>query len=173
MDRCLSEVTYPAVMMKRLFHDTMSDDVFFTFKKKVDPWNPNSASQNVDVPIAIVGAHESVISQWLFFRTLFDSDFVDGCTGTKKIIDQGLKPKTFHLMIKFMYVGILRREITTLYEDETENASWEELYIAADRYRIYDLRMLALATIEKNVDSAASIDFLFRKATSIRISDKC
>ncbi|KAF9308515.1 hypothetical protein BG003_010987 [Podila horticola] len=128
----------------------MSDDVFFTFKKKVDPWNPNSASQNVDVPIAIVGAHESVISQWLFFRTLFDSDFVDGCTGTKKIIDQGLKPKTFHLMIKFMYVGILRREITTLYEDETENASWEELYIAADRYRIYDLRMLALATIEKN-----------------------
>ncbi|KAG0333095.1 hypothetical protein BG000_009483 [Podila horticola] len=162
MHTCPSEVTYPAVMMKRLFHDTLSYDVFFTFKN-VDPWNPNSANQNVDNLITIVGAHESVISQWLFFKTLFDSDFVEGCTGTKKISVQGVKPKTFRLMIKFMYVGVLRRAVATLYEDETDNASWEGFYIAADRYRIYDLRMLALTTIEKNLDSDASIDFLFRK----------
>lgn len=112
-----------------------------------------------------LGAHRFVLSQWPYFKIMFESRFKEGGLDAKTIRVKGVKPQTFQAMIQFMYMGTPKSDIATLYEDNAvDQVSWEGLYIAADRYRIDDLRKLALATIKSKLGSTAAIDFLFRSA---------
>ncbi|KAF9324984.1 hypothetical protein BG006_011503 [Podila minutissima] len=169
------EPIYTNVLMDRYFRDKASHDVFFRFDDGPSDDDSKDLCDNDDskdtanaVEGSILGTHRSIMSQWPYFKTMFKSTFKEGGSGSKKTIRvKYIKPKTFQLMLQFMYMGSLHSTDATLYDDNTttdDQASWEGLYIAADRYRIDDLRKLALANIEAQLDSTAAIDFLFRSA---------
>lgn len=98
---------------------------------------------------------------------MFESEFVEGGTGTKTIQIKDIKLTTFQFMIHFMYMETLASSCTALFKShdpmETKS-SWEEIYVAADRYRIDNLRKLALSVIIKYMGTMATIGFLFRMA---------
>ncbi|KAF8969770.1 hypothetical protein BGZ52_010595, partial [Haplosporangium bisporale] len=110
----LPKVTYLVVAMERYFLDNDGFDVFFEIKNKLlykrgRAWNASTGKNYV------IGAHKFIWSLWPYFKTMFESEFVE--------------------------------RVTTLFEDDAnkdDKASWEGLYIAADRCRIDDLRKLAL-----------------------------
>ncbi|KAF9379766.1 hypothetical protein CPB97_008766 [Podila verticillata] len=187
-----SEPMYTSVLMDRYYRNNASHDVFFSCEdgsfdnsgKGQNNKGQNYDDQNYDdqshigksdidlenktvkpVEASTLGAHRFVLSQWPYFKAMFESEFEEGCSGAKTIRVKGVRLRTFQIMIQFMYMGTLKSDIATLYEDNAAGqASWEGLYIAADRYRIDDLRKLALTTIERKLDSIAAIDFLFRSA---------
>ncbi|KAF9023766.1 hypothetical protein BGZ52_012159 [Haplosporangium bisporale] len=182
-----SEPMYTSVLMDRYYRNKESHDVFFSCevgsfvnsdnsqnnKGQNDNDQNHIAKSNIDleneavkpVEASTLGAHRFVLSQWPYFKAMFESEFEEGDSGAKTIRVKGVRMRTFQIMIQFMYMGTLKSDIAALYEDNaTDQASWEGLYIAADRYRIDDMRKLALATIERKLDSIAAIDFLFRSA---------
>ncbi|KAG0093582.1 hypothetical protein BGZ93_007825 [Podila epicladia] len=170
-----SEPIYTDVLMDRYFRDNASHDVFFRCDDGPSDDNSKNLCDNDDrentanrANRSILGAHRFILSQWPYFKTMFESGFEEGSSGSKNTIRvKDVKSKTLRMMFQFMYMGTLLSTDATLYENSTaadDKASWEGLYIAADRYRIDDLRKLALATIEANLDSTAAIEFLFRSA---------
>ncbi|KAG0352924.1 hypothetical protein BG005_007709 [Podila minutissima] len=169
------EPIYTNVLMDRYFRDKASHDVFFRCDDESsdddskDLYDSDDSKHTANpAEASILGAHRFIMSQWPYFKTMFEGGFEEGGSGSKKTIRvKGVKPKTFQPMLQFMYMGTLHSNVATLYDDSTttdDQASWEGLYIAADRYRIDDLRKLALTTIEAKLDSTEAIDFLFRSA---------
>ncbi|KAG0333096.1 hypothetical protein BG000_009484 [Podila horticola] len=154
--------------MERYYRDKESHDVFF--KCNDEPLNDdvNSLSNGKDLSDTVRGKDAADPVEVPYFKSMFESGFKEGGSGAKKPIRiNGVKPKTFQMIIQFMYMGTLPPTSATLYEDgdiSADKASWEGLYIAADLYRIDDLRKLALTTIEAKLDSAAAVEFLFRSA---------
>ncbi|KAF9369105.1 hypothetical protein CPC16_004764 [Podila verticillata] len=167
-----SEPMYTSVLMDRYYRNKESHDVFFSCevgsfvnsdnsqnnKGQNDNDQNHIAKSNIDleneavkpVEASTLGAHRFVLSQWPYFKAMFESEFEEGGSGAKMIRVKEVRMRTFQIMIQFMYMGTLKSDIAALYEDNaTDQASWEGLYIAADRYRIDDMRKLALATIER------------------------
>ncbi|KAF9369106.1 hypothetical protein CPC16_004765, partial [Podila verticillata] len=133
------KVTYLAVAMERYFLDNDGFDMFFEIKNKLlhkrgRGWNASTGKNYV------IGAHKFIWSPWPYFKTMFESEFVE--SHAEYLPADG----------QFMYLRMLDVRVTTLFEDDTNKdgkASWEGLYIAADRYRIDDLRKLALVTFKR------------------------
>ncbi|KAF9323932.1 hypothetical protein BG006_001000 [Podila minutissima] len=115
-----------------------------------------------------IGAHKVVLAQWPYFRTIFSSDFVEGSSGLTPIRIKDVNAKTFKAMIYFMYVGEVESGPIEMLKShdpaQAAEVSWEALYLAADRYRIDDLRKLALDMITENLSKVDAIELLFRSA---------
>ncbi|KAF9321013.1 hypothetical protein BG003_004042 [Podila horticola] len=143
------DVNYPNTMMKRLLKDKAGHDVFFHFESDL---------------VTTVAAHKCVLSQWSYFKTMFESGFEEGGSGIKPIHIKNVKPSNFKLLLRFIYIGNVESTAADLYDSDTGRASWEGVYIAADRYMVDDLRTLALVNIEAMLETVAVVDFLFRSA---------
>lgn len=114
---------------------------------------PIDMDDSKTVNITTFGVHKFILSMWPSFQTMFESEIVEGSTGTKPIQVKGIKPITFQSMIHFMYMGTLSLSRSALFRSH-----------AADRFRIVKLRKLALSVIFKYMGTTATIDFLFRAA---------
>ncbi|KAG0340570.1 hypothetical protein BG000_011698 [Podila horticola] len=142
---------YTVLMMQNLFMDQSSADITFQFN---------------DLPDTMT-AHKLILSQWPYFRTMFESEFAEGGPGQKEITVKEIKPGDFRHMIRYIYLGTLDVNATTLYSDNPTSTtlSWEGLYVTAHRYRVDDLCLIVLENIEKKLGQSLDVlDFLFRTA---------
>lgn len=117
----------------------------------------------------VLHAHKLVLSQWPYFKAMFEGGFAEGGPGEQRINIQDTKMKTFELLLRFMYTGQLPDHLdpTITYSDELEeieDASMEDLFLAADRYDVQELRDLTLEPLLDSLDADNAIPFLFRTA---------
>lgn len=130
---------YTNVLMDRYYRDKASYDVFF--RCEVESFGNSDKGQNnedlsdedqshigrsdIDLEKEVVkpvealtlGAHRFVLSQWPYFKIMFESRFKEGGLDAKTIRVKGVKPQTFQAMIQFMYMGTPKSDVATLYED--------------------------------------------------------
>ncbi|KAG0080942.1 hypothetical protein BGZ92_000409 [Podila epicladia] len=127
------------------------------------------AKQEDSVPETIVGAHKMVLSHWPFFIKMIEASDSDSSVMRLHIND--MKQAVFRVLIRFLYTGRLPPDIEPkiLFADGTtkeEEASWEDLFLAADHCEIDELRQAALTTIVSKLTPEGAIPFLFRTAYS-------
>ncbi|KAG0037497.1 hypothetical protein BGZ82_002409 [Podila clonocystis] len=144
-----------ASFLDRLYHDTDSRDVSFIFS------NPDSPTTETNVE----KAHKLILYQWPYFRRMFSSDFVEGGAGEKEIQIKGVKPKVFQMLLRFMYNIPIAEQPLVAFTEAVANprdASWEDIFLAADRYELEKLCELAQKNIAEKLTPQVAIPFLFR-----------
>ncbi|KAG0334385.1 hypothetical protein BG005_004867, partial [Podila minutissima] len=96
----------------------------------------NSSQAKSIGPAMTLRAHKLILTQWLYFKTMFGSGFSESGQGEKQIRAKDIKIKTFELLLRFMSMGRLTAglmpETTCSEELETEeDDSVEALFMAA------------------------------------------
>ncbi|KAG0027613.1 hypothetical protein BGZ81_005462, partial [Podila clonocystis] len=147
-----------ASFLERLYNDVRDRDVAFIFN------NPDLESTS---EITVERAHKLVLNQWPYFNHMFRSDFMEGGAGEKEIQVKDVKPQVFQLLLRFMYTGVIPQgeQPTVTFSDSLTNpqeASWEDVFLAAHRYELDELCELAQKQILEKLTSQATIPFLFR-----------
>ncbi|KAG0034398.1 hypothetical protein BGZ81_004879 [Podila clonocystis] len=183
--------TKPSVgdsLLERLYNDTTSQDVFFVFSdtvegagdattgetvgdEKLDITNGNRATYLVsDKPsfgtAMTLGAHRLVLSQWPYFKAMFEGGYAESSPGEKRILIMDVNVQTFKLLLRFMYTGTLPLDAQpkNMYKSfmTVQDVSWEQVFTAAHRYDISELCQWAQEKILAGLTSFMSVDFLFR-----------
>ncbi|KAF9301601.1 hypothetical protein BGZ74_006512 [Mortierella antarctica] len=175
-------------LLERLYNDTTNQDVLFVFSNVVegaenattgenfDDEKPDTTSGGQAPPLTVdtasvgtestLGAHRLVLSQWPYFKTMFEGGFVESSPGEKRILIKDVNMQTFKLLLRFMYTGTLPldAEPKTMYKSfmTKQEASWEQVFTAAHRYNISELCRWAQEKILAGLTSFMSVDFLFR-----------
>ncbi|KAG0084851.1 hypothetical protein BGZ93_010112 [Podila epicladia] len=139
------EPTLGDTILEKLYCDTTYDDVSFVFDSNAIP------------------------PSWPYFKAMFEGGFAESGPGEQRIMIQDTKMKTFELLLRFMYTGQLPDHLdpTIMYSDgleEIEDVSMEDLFLAADRYDIQELRDQTLEPLLDSLDNDNAIPFLFRTA---------
>lgn len=129
-----------------------------------DPLHVKSLDQ-----VRVLKAHKLVLLRWPYFRAMFESGFAEGGLGEKRIWIKDTKFKTFELLLRFMCTARLAQDFIpkTTYTDkleDKEDASLEDLFLAADRYNVKELRDQILKPLLAGLDATNAIPFLFRVA---------
>lgn len=145
-------------LLNRLYHDVDNRDVSFILSPA------DSAASNETL---VKKAHKVVLNQWPYFKRMFNSDFMEGGEGEKEVQVTDVKPKVFQLLLRFMYTGIIPQEEqpSVAFTDAIANpqeASWEDVFLAAHRYELEELCDLAQKNILNKLTPKAAIPFLFR-----------
>ncbi|KAI9236323.1 MAG: hypothetical protein BYD32DRAFT_437535 [Podila humilis] len=153
------------VYSEKLYTDSTYHDVFFVF----DGSSTSSDTQQGVTTTSTVGAHKLILAQWPYFSMMFESGFSEGGPGEKRIRVKDTKAPTFKLLLRYMYTEKLSEfsQPTVAYRDaitNMEEVSWEDLYLAADRYEVDALRQNALGHLLPGSKSEGVIPFLFRTA---------
>ncbi|KAG0355359.1 hypothetical protein BG005_005730 [Podila minutissima] len=168
-------------LTEKLYRDSNNHDVFFVFSQSSDSRTRESENEGTDADTSgatqgtdtasetILGAHKLVLSQWPYFRTMFESGFAEGGVGSKNIRIRDTSPRAFQLLLCFMYTGKIPEDIkpTIVFMDPLntqEEVSWESLYLVAHRYDIQDLCQVSRNNIVANLDTQGTVPFLFRSA---------
>ncbi|KAF9386239.1 hypothetical protein CPB97_003921 [Podila verticillata] len=113
------------------------------------------------------GARKIILSQWPYFKDMFSSEFAEGGAGRIEIRVKDINAKTFLETLLYLYEGQLHNppDAENIFEgDDPAKATWEALYLAADRYRIDDLRKDALDKMLGGLNQTSAVAFLFRMA---------
>ncbi|KAG0096664.1 hypothetical protein BGZ93_004182 [Podila epicladia] len=109
------------IMMKKLYHDTVHHDVFFTFHHDESTAERTLEGQpGIFHKSVVISAHKHVLRQWPYFQRMFDSEFVEGGSGEKKI---QIKSET----------------------------SWAAVFMAVHRYDLLELCQAAQRHIEAKI----------------------
>ncbi|KAG0355361.1 hypothetical protein BG005_005732 [Podila minutissima] len=153
------------IFSEKLYADSTYHDVFFVFGGSSTP----STAQLGATTTSAIGAHKLILSQWPYFKMMFESGFSEGGPGEKKIHVKDSKAATFKLLLRYLYTERIPHDVqpTIAYKDalaSTEEVSWEDLYLVADRYEIDGLRQSALGHLLPGSSSEGVIPFLFRTA---------
>lgn len=119
--------------------------------------------------LVTIGAHKLILCQWSYFKAMFEGGFVEGGAGNKEVRIKDASPKAFLQLLRFMYTGRLPDDVKprTVYMDPLNrctDASWESLYLLADRYKVEELIVIARAKILSKFNSEETVPFLFRTA---------
>lgn len=183
--------TKPSVghnLLEKLYNDTASQDVFFVFNnaaegvgdastgenvnnEKPDTTNesqePSPASENASVGAeTTLGAHKLVLSQWSYFKAMFEGGYAESGPGKKRILIKDVNVQTFQLLLRFMYTGTmpLDAQPKNVYKSfmTKQDVSWEQVFVAAHRYNISELCQWAQEKILAGLASFMTVDFLFR-----------
>ncbi|KAF9385847.1 hypothetical protein CPB97_004422 [Podila verticillata] len=114
-------------------------------------------------------AHRLILTQWPYFKTMFESGFEEGGPGEKRIRIKDTKISTFELLLRFMSTGRLAPSLmpTTTYSEDLEaeeEASVEDLFLAAHRYDVEELCKRTLTPLLAGLDVTNALSFLFRTA---------
>ncbi|KAG0342237.1 hypothetical protein BG000_006156 [Podila horticola] len=122
-----------------------------------------------DSGLVTIGAHKLILCQWSYFKAMFEGGFVEGGAGNKEVRIKDASPKAFLQLLRFMYTGRLPDDVKprTVYMDALNrctDASWESLYLLADRYKVEELIVIARAKILSKFNSEETVPFLFRTA---------
>ncbi|KAG0080941.1 hypothetical protein BGZ92_000408 [Podila epicladia] len=155
----------PKNISEKVYDDSTFHDVYFIFGGS----STSSAAQTGATTVSTIGAHKLILSQWPYFKMMFESGFSEGGPGEKKIQVKDSKAVTFKLLLQYLYTERIPQDVqpTIAYKDaltNTEEASWEDLYLVADRYEIDGLRQSALGHLLPGSNSESVIPFLFRTA---------
>ncbi|KAG0017112.1 hypothetical protein BGZ81_010911 [Podila clonocystis] len=155
--------TIADMILDRLYRDTTHHDVSFEFDHVESITGKLAqALPTVFAPkSAVVSAHRSVLRQWPYFQRMFESEFMEGGEGEKKIQIKDVKPEIFKTLVRFMYAGYIpqHEQPTKVTEGET---SWESLFLAAHRYELEELCQMAQRHIIANITPDEAIPLLFR-----------
>ncbi|KAF9298559.1 hypothetical protein BGZ74_009336 [Mortierella antarctica] len=138
-----------ASFLERLYHDVHDRDVSFIVN------NPDLEAAN---EITVERAHKLVLNQWPYFKRMFSSDFMEGGAGKKEIQVKDVKPQVFHFCFD-------SSQPTVTFSDPITNpqeASWEDVFLAAHRYELDELCHLVEKSILEKLTPEAAIPFLFR-----------
>ncbi|KAG0342235.1 hypothetical protein BG000_006154 [Podila horticola] len=165
-------------ILENLYRDKASYDVFFEFKISYDDDTTSDPGDSDDSATTLrprnrtemrssrLGAHKLVLSQWSHFKTKFESQSADD----NKIKVENVPPKTFRLLLRFMYTGQLRddKKPKVTYSEDIlqgiEVVTWEGLFKAANEYNLDELCKLARDNILADLSPEKTIPFLFRTA---------
>lgn len=102
---------------------------------------------------------------------MFEGGFTKSGPGEKQIQIKGTKIKTLELSLRFMSIGRLATYLIpkTMYTDklDMEYVSLEDLFLAADRYDMKELRNQMLGPLLAGLDSTNAVPLLFRVAQKI------
>ncbi|KAF9280946.1 hypothetical protein BGZ74_002485 [Mortierella antarctica] len=161
-------------VLKRLGSINVSDDG----AKRSDP--PVAGFQQVEglgqverfAQVQVLKAHKAILSQWPYFKAMFEGGFAESGPGERQIRIKDTKIKTFELLLRFMSTGRLSSDLMPeiVYSDALENeddVSMEDLFLAADRYNVKELQDPLLHSLITNLDVTNVIPFLFRSAYMI------
>lgn len=112
-------------------------------------------------------AHKLIHTQWPYFKAMFESGFTEGGPGEKQIRIKDSKITNFGLLLRFMYTGVLpnRLKPAIVYMDELQDAreaSIEDIFLAADRYNVHELRQDMLEMLLKELQVSSAVPSLFR-----------
>ncbi|KAG0025140.1 hypothetical protein BGZ82_010197 [Podila clonocystis] len=165
----------PDTVLERLESINMSDDG----EKTSDPTSASSFHQVESLgqvgrfaQFQVLKAHKSILSQWPYFKAMFEGGFAESGPGEQQIRIKDTKVKTFELLLRFMCTGRLSTDLLPriVYSDTLENredVSMEDLFLAADRYSVKELQEPMLKSLLANLDVANVVPFLFRSAYMI------
>ncbi|KAG0337763.1 hypothetical protein BG000_004990 [Podila horticola] len=167
--------TLSDTILEKLYCDTTYSDVLFIFDsamnspsaKKAPKKKGRKKTAKPEKKEAVLSAHKLVLTQWPYFKAMFEGGFTESGPGEQQIKIQDTKMKIFELLLRFMYTGQLPEHLksSTIYADEeTEDSSMEDLFLAADRYDVQELREQALESLLDSLDAENAIPFLFRTA---------
>ncbi|KAF9395904.1 hypothetical protein CPC16_006187 [Podila verticillata] len=181
-------------LLDRLYNDTASQDVFFVFSNATEGEDNTATREDIDAEKltimgesqaqllalekvsvgakttidteTILGAHRLVLTQWPYFRAVFDGGFTESSPGEKRIMINDVQADTFKLLLRFMYTGKLPldaqpKNVYTSFMTK-QHLSWEQIFAAAYRYNIPELCQLAQEKILTGLSPSMSVDFLFR-----------
>ncbi|KAG0015045.1 hypothetical protein BGZ81_000123 [Podila clonocystis] len=102
--------------------------------------------------------------------TAFQAKFENQVAGDNKFKIENMSPKTFQLLLRFMYTGQLREDKkpkVTYIKGQlqgVEVVSWESLFRAAHEFKLGELCKLARDNILADLSPEKTIPFLFRTA---------
>ncbi|KAF9315149.1 hypothetical protein BG003_003430 [Podila horticola] len=165
-------------ILENLYGDKASHDVFFEFKISYDDDATSDPGDSDDSATTLrprnrtgmksirLGAHKLVLSQWSHFKTKFESEGA----ADNKIKVENVSPKTFRLLLRFMYTGQLRddKKPKVTYSEDIlqgiEVVTWEGLFKAANEYNLDELCKLARDNILSDLSPEKTIPFLFHTA---------
>ncbi|KAG0028182.1 hypothetical protein BGZ81_004963 [Podila clonocystis] len=169
--------TLADTILENLYCDTTYGDVSFMFDSATNPLSARKAPKKkggkkptkAQQKKMVLHAHKLVLSQWPYFKAMFEGGFAEGEPGVQRINILDTKLRTFKLLLRFLYTGQLPVHLgpTIMYSDELEDiedASMEDLFLAADRYDIQALQDLTLEPLLESLDADNAIPFLFRTA---------
>ncbi|KFH72913.1 hypothetical protein MVEG_00138 [Podila verticillata NRRL 6337] len=114
-------------------------------------------------------AHKLVLCQWPYFKAMFEGGFAESGPGEKRIPIKDVKQSAFQLMLKFLYVGKLPRDINSMVvcADELvdeKKSSLEDLFLVGHRYDVQELCSQVAEKILSRLDASNCIPFLYRSA---------
>ncbi|KAF9387584.1 hypothetical protein CPB97_002365 [Podila verticillata] len=155
--------SHAEVMMTKLYYDTKYQDISFALSEASTD-DEAEPSQVIEI-----GAHKHVLTQWPYFRAMFEGGFSESGVDVKQVKIKDINPTTFKRLLRHMYLGDLEKENqpTTVFTDELkdeEGVSWEEIFVAAHRYELEDLCQLAKTKTVTGLTPENAVPFLFRSA---------
>lgn len=172
--------TLGEAILENLYRDTTYGDVSFLFTNDTNPPSAPVAasgsrkkggkkSAETQHQVITLKAHKLVLSQWSYFKAMFEGGFAESQPGEQQIRIQDTKLRTFKLLLRFLYTGQLGKihEPAVPFSDELEDiedASLEDLFLAADRYNCQKLRDQMIKQILNKLTAKNAIPFLFRTA---------
>lgn len=117
----------------------------------------------------MVGAHQLVLSQWPYFKAMFEGEFAESGPGVPRIVVKDVTVEPFICMLRFMYVGRLLRSIgkLALCADEVKSekdTSLEDVFLVGHRYDVQELCSQVASLILSRLEAVNCIPFLFRTA---------
>lgn len=151
--------------LEMIFADSTYHDIFFVFDAPLT----HSFSQHGAPTTSSIGTHKLVLSQCPYFQRMFESGFSQGGSGGKRIHAHDTKAATFKLLLWYLYTenhphGAQSSNVYINALQSADEVSWEELYLAADRYEFDGLRQYALRHLFTGASSEGVIPYLFRTA---------
>ncbi|KAG0086320.1 hypothetical protein BGZ92_008220 [Podila epicladia] len=133
-----------------------------------DVSNPTIKGKQVSRTVT-VGAHVSVLSQYKYFKSTYFSPSIDRSVEKMAIKISDEEVAVFRLLLQFLYLGQLKPHMTPLFVTRDILAqgsrgvpTWEDVFLAAHRYEVPKLAVLAADKIVASLDSEWAIPFLFR-----------
>lgn len=156
--------TIADLIMDRLYRDTAHHDVFFEFDE--DESIMDRIAQEIPGVFArkplVVSAHKHVLRQWPYFQRMFESEFIEGGEGEKKIQIKDVNPRGFQTLVRFMYAGYIPQDEQPTKVTDNKTNSWESLFLAAHRYELEELCQMAQRHIVARITPDEAIPLLFR-----------
>ncbi|KAF9382708.1 hypothetical protein CPB97_006991, partial [Podila verticillata] len=158
-------------------------DVFFTF----DVGHGDSSGESIETPCTAeashkgdenrgmtqvdpdeaIGAHRLILCQWPYFKSILEGGFAESGPGEKRFVIRDVKQSAFQIMLKFMYIGRMPKDISTMavctdgVMDERE-ATLEDLFLVSHRYNVEQLYTQVADKIVSKLDETNCVPFLFR-----------
>jgi hypothetical protein len=90
-----------------------------------------------------MSAHENVISQSPVLKACCKPNFKEGLTKHIELPEDN--PETFHLLLEYLYTGVLQKPGPTIEDNMDE---WAGLYILADKYKLDVLKTEILTSLD-------------------------
>ncbi|KAF9407123.1 hypothetical protein BGZ94_002814 [Podila epigama] len=170
---CVPIPSIPDMVLEGLYGDTKHADVSFVFEDALTQPGLVQGSAESAVPVTkeqVLTAHSLVLTYWQYFQTMFDGELAKGTAGPARVIIKDTSMATFKVLLCFVYTGKILdvHAPAAVYSDPEMTtmgkSSWEDLFLAANRYDMSELCEFAQKKLIACLDTTTAVPFLFRMA---------